>query len=82
MVSHLRPHLTLILYFQSTPFPSIVTIGVGVQHWNFEESSLVIVPYVFLIRIHVIFFKMESQYVAHGDLKHNPSASAFGMLGF
>lgn len=82
MVSHFGPHLTLILYFQSTPFPSIVTMGVGVQHWDFEESSSVIVPCVFFIRIHAIFFKMEFQYVAHGGLKLNPSPSAFGMLGF
>lgn len=54
----------------------------GSQHWNFEESSSVIVTYVFFIRIHAIFFKMEFQYVARGGLKLNPSASAFGILGF
>lgn len=30
----------------------------------------------------IFFFKMEFQYVAHDGLKLNPSASAFGLLGF
>lgn len=53
--SQLGAHLTLILYFQSTPLPSIVTMGVGVQHWNFEESVQSL--YLMFSLLEFVFFK-------------------------